>query len=107
MYQINWTQPAIDTLAILREYLTNHSSQTTDNFLLRLLDIAFTLNLAPERGRLVFETDHRRDIRELLVDDFRIIYRLHAHQVDTLTVIRIRKHLNGLGAKHWKNKLKK
>ncbi len=104
MYQINWTQPALDTLILLRDHRVEMLPQMSLSFLKQLVDITTSLDLTPERGRRVFEIDHRRDIRELLFENFRIIYRLHHQQVDTLTVIRARKHLIGLCSKRFQIK---
>jgi len=99
MYPINWTQPALNTLVLLRDHGIQDLPRMSLSFLKSLVDRTTTLELTPERGRMIFEIDNRRDIRELLFNDFRIIYRLHKHQIDTLTVIRGRKHLIGLGSK--------
>ena len=104
MYQINWTQPALNTLVLLRDHRVEYLPQTSLSFLKQLVDMTATLDLAPERGRTVFEIDNRRDIRELLFNHYRIIYRIHQQQVDTLTVIGTRKHLIGLGSKRWQLK---
>ena len=104
MYQTSWTQPALNTLVLLRDHSIESIPRCSLALLKKIVDMTSTLDLAPERGRLLFETEFRRDIRECLFDDFRIIYRMHDHQVDTLTVIRSRKHLSRLGTKHKQNK---
>ncbi len=104
MYQISWTQPALNTLVLLRDHGIESIPRCSLALLKHMVDMTATLELAPERGRLLFETEFRRDIRECLFNDFRIIYRTHNQQVDTLTVIRARKHLSGLGPKLRQNK---
>jgi len=87
MYQVYWTQTCIDSLIKTRGYLVESSSDNAHTFIARLFDLVETLTLFPERGRRLFETHHRHDIREVLFCDYRIIYRINAPQVETLTIL--------------------
>ena len=98
MYQINWTQPVLNALLLLRGHTNQYLPKFSSEFIQRLVDATTMLQNTPERGRLVFETDYQRAIRELLVNDFRIIYRINNDKVDTLAVMHARKHLIGLGS---------
>ncbi len=98
MYQINWTAPVLDSLVLFRDHRDDSLPRVTHLFLKQITEATSSLELTPERGRLVFETDYQRAIRELLFNDFRIIYRIHHDQIDTLAVIHARKHLIGLGS---------
>ncbi len=90
MYQVNWTKPVLDTLVLLHDHRVEHLPKLTLGFLKQLTEATRPLNITPERGHLVFETDYQRSIRELLFNDFRIIYRTQTHRVDTLAVILLR-----------------
>ena len=96
MYQINWTEPVLEKLVLFRDHRIDSLPRATLLFLKQITESTSRLETTPERGKLVFETDYQRAIRELLFNDFRIIYRIHTDQVDTLAVIRARKHLIGL-----------
>ncbi len=59
-----------------------------------LFQVVERLESFPESGRLVPEMPDRRDLREAIHGEYRIIYRLEAEQVSILTVRHARRLLD-------------
>jgi len=96
MYQISWSHPVLNRLVLLRDHRVEYLANYSLGFLKQLTEATSPLADTPERGRLVFETDYQRTIRELVFKDFRIIYRINSNQIDTVAIIRARKNIIGL-----------
>ena len=98
--RVEWTEPALDDLTGIRDYIAEDSPENAHRFIERLFDAAEQLTDLPERGRQVPEAK-REDVRELIFQSYRIIYRLKPQQVDILTVIHGSRDLNRLAVKPW------
>lgn len=83
---VYWTQNAIEHLVNIYDYIALHSStygkRTVDRITRRSEQIAEH----PFSGRKVPEYD-ADDIRELIENPYRIIYRIKSDQIDVLAVI--------------------
>ena len=83
---VHWTQNAIEHLVNIYDYIALHSStygkRTVDRITRRSEQIAEH----PFSGRKVPEYD-ADDIRELIENPYRIIYRIKSDQIDVLAVI--------------------
>lgn len=62
---IVWTEPAVDSLQAIRDYVAHDSVFYADLFVKRLIDAAESLQAFPERGREVPEAGNPA-VRELL-----------------------------------------
>ena len=84
--EVVWTDPAWDDLEAAAEYITRDSEYYAAAFVQEVKNAAESLSEMAERGQVVPEF---RDvsIRELLVRPYRLVYRLHEHQVTILAVI--------------------
>jgi plasmid stabilization system protein ParE len=69
-------------------------------FVEKILKSVETLNSHPHLGRKVPEAD-REDIRELLFQNYRIIYHIRAEQIYVVTVIHGSRDLAGQEQKPW------
>lgn len=83
---IVWTEPAVDSLQAIRDYVAHDSAFYADLFVNRLIDVAESLHTFPERGREVPEAGNPA-VRELLFQNYRIIYRLHATVIQVLAIV--------------------
>lgn len=70
-------------------------------FVDRLIEATDKLETYPRLGRKVPETDDRDDVRELIVQGYRIIYLLQTDQLQILTVIHGSRDLAGQEKKPW------
>jgi len=101
--RVEWTEPTLEDMAAIRDYIAEDSMENAYRFIERLFDAAEQLSDFPERGRHVPETK-RDDVRELLFRDYRIIYRIKTKQVDILTVLHGSRDLKRLETKPWEVK---
>lgn len=85
MVQVVWTARARADLDAIYEYVARDSAQIARVFTERLLAAARQLRDFPLSGRIVPEK-RRGDIREVLVRNYRIIYRASNELVEILTV---------------------
>ncbi len=98
--QVEWTEPALEDMADIRDYIAEDSKENAYRFIERIFDAAAQLTDFPERGRHVPEAE-RSDVREVLYKDYRIIYLIKAEQVDILTVLHGARDLKRLRTKPW------
>lgn len=95
-----WTEPAVASLTAIRDYIARDNPFYADVFAARLVAAAETLRDMPARGRVVPELRHE-DIRELLFQHYRIIYRLGADRVEILAVVHGARDLDRLPRPPW------
>jgi addiction module RelE/StbE family toxin len=84
--QIEWTDPALDDLEAIRDYIGNDSPHYARQFVERVFAVVEKLQDHPHIGRPVSEADHG-DVRELIFQGYRIIYRTKPDRVQIATVI--------------------
>ena len=90
--KIEWSEPAVEDLRSLHAYIAKDSPHYAASFIERLLDAVEQLVEFPESGRLVPELQ-AKDVRELIVQGYRIIYQTEAERVIVLTVVHGRRDL--------------
>lgn len=98
--RIEWFQPAMQDMAALRDYIASDSPARSHLFIQRLFGHVENLHAFPELGRKVPETD-APDIRELVFQGYRIIYRLTPHRIDILTVLHGSRDLGSPDNRPW------
>ena len=81
-----WTEPAIQDLRDLRDYIASDSDFHAADFVASIITRAERLATLPMMGRVVTE-GQREDIREILYRSYRIIYRIIGERVEVLAVI--------------------
>jgi plasmid stabilization system protein ParE len=62
---LEWTDPALDDLEIIRDYIAKDSPYYAKRFIERIFDAAEKFQNHPQMGRLVPEAN-RDDVRELI-----------------------------------------
>ncbi len=78
--RVIWTESARDALDEVIGYIWRKSPDGAVRVLTRALDTAASLSTLAERGRVVREVGEST-LRELLVYDYRMLYRVHEDRV--------------------------
>jgi toxin ParE1/3/4 len=98
--KIRWTHPALGSLRNLHDYIAKDSEVYASNFIQRIILAAEKLTDFPRLGRVVPEADEET-IRELLYQNYRIIYRIKGDLIEILTVIHGRRDLGSFKPTPW------
>ena len=98
--RIRWTEPAIESLRNLHGYIAKDSEVYASNFIQRVVLAVEKLSDFPKLGRVVPEADEER-IRELLYQNYRIIYRIKNDFIEILTIIHGRRDLGLVKPAPW------
>jgi len=85
MMPVRWTPQALEDLEAIRAYVSRDSVRYAALLVERLFAAVDRLESFPESGRIVPEFQ-RRDLREVILGSYRIVYRLHADRAVILTV---------------------
>ena len=85
MAQVEWTPQAADDLDAIGELIAADSPHFAGLFVLDVLQAAERLADFPKSGRIVPELGNNA-IREVILGNYRIIYRLRSEVVEVLTV---------------------
>ena len=95
MATVSWSHGAIEDLDQIQRYIARHSQPAAERLVSRIFASVDRLEEFPLSGRIVPEFDIS-DLREIILGEFRVIYRL---QSDDVTVIEVRhgaRRLEGL-----------
>ena len=84
--KLEWAEPAVLDLEGIRDYISKDSAYYAERFVARIIEAAETLPNHPRMGRAVPEAE-KETIRELLFQNYRIIYRAESDRILVLTVI--------------------
>ncbi|WP_296638548.1 type II toxin-antitoxin system RelE/ParE family toxin [Thiobacillus sp. 65-1402] len=87
-------------MAALRDYIASDAPARATFFIQRLFDHIDALHTFPELGRVVPEVDVA-NIRELVFQGYRIIYRLSPQRIDILTVLHGSRDLGNPNNRPW------
>ncbi len=68
--RLEWTDPALDALEGIRDYIAKDSPYYARRFIERIFDVAGKLQDHPRLGRQVPEAG-RKDVRELIFQGYR------------------------------------
>ena len=98
--KLEWTEPAVLDLESIRDYIAKDSAHYAAQFVARIIEAAETLPNHPRIGRAVPEAEDEV-IRELLFQNYRIIYRTEPDRILILTVIHGGRDLSQLEHKPW------
>jgi len=83
--KVTWSPLAIDRVAEIASYIAEDNPGAAEKWIRKTFSRTGQLADFPESGRHVPETP-RKDIRELILGNYRIIYRVELRQVSVLTV---------------------
>ena len=76
MVKIIWTQRSLDDLKSIAEYISKDSVKYAALTLERIIDVTKHLESNPRIGRMVPEIGKNDKIREIILGNFRIIYKI-------------------------------
>lgn len=94
-----WTEPAVNDLRAIHDYIGQDSLFYADQFVGRLVLAAEKLFDFPNMGRCVPESE-AESIQELIFHTYRIIYRVE-DDVHILAVVHGSRDLSGQASKPW------
>jgi addiction module RelE/StbE family toxin len=87
MTSIRWTEQAVQDLQQIRSYIERDSPRYGRLVSERLYESTERLGAFPRSGRVVPELNQKK-VRELIVGEYRIVYRMEDAAVVILTVFR-------------------
>ena len=85
MAQVRWTPQAADDLEAITEFISQDSPHYATLFVLDVLQAVDRLSEFPKLGRVVPEVGDPA-VREILLGNYRIIYRFLKNVVEILTI---------------------
>ncbi len=83
--KIVWSPLAIDRVTEIAEYISLDNPTAAQNRIDEVFNKVGLLKSSPESGRIVPEIE-RKEIREILYRNYRIIYRFEVQKISILTV---------------------
>ena len=98
--KILWTEPGLDDLRTIRDYIARDSETYAGDFVESILVVVERLSELPRLGRVVPEAD-APDIREPIFRDYRIMYRIDSDVVQILAVVHGYRDVSGMSSKPW------
>lgn len=97
----SWSDRAVADLAEIRDFIAEDSESNAIAVVERLLTAVEYLETFPDQGRRVPEAPELPELRELLVDNYRVVYRRQAERVEIVLVIHGRRDLAAMEPKPW------
>jgi plasmid stabilization system protein ParE len=85
MAEVRWTPQAVDNLESIADFIAKDSSHYARLFIMDILVSVDRLYHFPKSGRVVPELKNPA-IREIILGNYRIVYRLKSQTVEILTV---------------------
>ncbi|MCK4249527.1 MAG: type II toxin-antitoxin system RelE/ParE family toxin [Candidatus Omnitrophica bacterium] len=85
MVKLTWTPQALHDVEVICDLIAEDSGQYARFFANKVFSIAERIEEFPESGRIVPEVD-QPNIREVILGNYRIIYRLLEAEIQILTV---------------------
>jgi toxin ParE1/3/4 len=98
--KIDWTKPAISDVESIRDYIGRDSEYYASRFIGKIIEAVERLKFFPELGRRVPEAEEE-NIRELLFQNYRIIYRVDPRRILVLTIIHAARDISQKELKTW------
>ncbi len=95
MRKLIWTEPSLSDLQAIFDYISKDSEYYASIFVSEIIESAEKLIDFPKMGRIVPEYQ-QNDIREILIQRYRVIHQLEQNQILILTVIHGRRELTKL-----------
>ena len=92
-FKVLWTENAIKDLLAIKEYISVDSADRAETWILELFNSGESLVSLPTRGRIVPEFK-QENLRELLIDNYRLVYRIKKSSIEIITVLEGHRQLN-------------
>jgi plasmid stabilization system protein ParE len=84
---VHWTQTALRHLTAIHDYIAEDSPHYARETVERLTGRSAQIGQFAYSGHTVPEYEEADDVREVLEDPYRILYRIRTERVDVLAVI--------------------
>lgn len=84
-FKVLWTETAIEDLLNIKKYITEDSPERAETWNLELFNSGESLGSFPTRGRVVPEFN-QDNLRELFIDNNRLVYRVRKTSIEIITV---------------------
>ncbi len=97
---LQWTEPALRDLQGIRDHIALDKAFYAARFIERIINTVERLKDFPRIGRMVPEAG-RNDVRELIFQGYRIMYRSLSDRVQILTVVHGSRDLTRMDMKPW------
>jgi addiction module RelE/StbE family toxin len=85
MAKMKWTPQSLDDIESIANFIARDSDYYAQMFTTKVFEAVEHLEIFPESGRIVPELN-RKEIREVIFGNYRIIYRIRGDLVEILTV---------------------
>ncbi len=85
MAQVKWTRRALRDLNEIGEFIARDSPRIAELYVNKLFERPNILERMPKAGRIVPEKNDRA-LRELILGNYRIVYRIKSRWIEILTV---------------------
>ena len=100
MRKIEWTPSAISDVKCLRDFIARDSKAYSERFVQRLIEVVENTASYPTMGRKMPEALDD-NVREILFQKYRIVYRVEASRILILMVIHGSRDLAEVDPKPW------
>ncbi len=99
--KVQWSDIAEADLDDICDYIARDVPYYAEQFVDKIIEAVDSLESHPKIGRRVPEADDRDDVREIIVQSYRIVYLVQTEHVQILTVIHGSRNLTGIETKPW------
>lgn len=84
-FKVLWTENAIQDLLGIKAFIAQDSADRAEKWLIELYTAGENLSQFSNRGRIVPEFN-QETLRELLIENYRLVYRIKSTTVEVITV---------------------
>lgn len=81
MVKIIWTQRSLTDLKTIAEYISKDSLRYASLTIERIINVTIYRETNPKIGRMVPEVDKQDAIREIILGNYRIIYKISSPEI--------------------------
>lgn len=82
---VSWTERSRRDLALIHDFIARDSVSTATRYIEKIVRTVSILESSPRAGRIVPELNQDL-IRELVLENYRLVYAIHKDQIYILTV---------------------
>jgi len=93
MYKIHWSELSFERISEIGNYIALNAPVAADKWINDILNKEGTILANPNIGRIVPEYKNKM-IRELIVGEYRLIYKIELKTISVMTVINCREQLH-------------
>lgn len=94
-----WAESAIEHLQAIHDYIAQNSPQYARHLVDRITNRSRQIAAFPLSGRIVPEYG-RPQIREVLENQYRILYHIRPEQIEVVAVVHSRQHIPAIEENH-------